>query len=124
MQTQQTLSFSDNNQADIVEAFNTPAIYLDDLLNNDNPYFAQMVSQIYPTELQLNKANSSDTVAPFLDLDLSILNGIVSTKIYDKQDNFNFEIVNVPFPDEDVPRSLSYYVYISQLIRFATVLLC
>ena len=80
-----------------------------------------MVGQIYPTELQLNKTNSSDTEAPFLDLNLSITNGIVSSKIYDKQDDFNFEIVNFPFLDGDVPRSPSYGVYISQLIRFARV---
>ena len=80
-----------------------------------------MVGQIYPTELQLNKANSSDTGAPFLDLNLSITNGIVSSKIYDKRDDFNFEIVNFPFLDGDVPRSPSYGVYISQLIRFARV---
>ena len=64
------LSLSDNNQADIIEAFNSTSRYLDDLLNIDNPYFEQMVGQIYPTELQLNKANSSDTEAPFLDLNL------------------------------------------------------
>ena len=115
------LSLSDNNQADVVEAFNSTSRYLDDLLNIDNPYFAQMVSQIYPTELQLNKANRSDTQAPFLDLDLSITNGIVSIKIYDKRDDFNFEIVNFPFLDGDAPRSPSYGVYISQLIRFARV---
>ena len=80
-----------------------------------------MVGQIYPTELQLNKANSSDTEAPFLDLNLSITNGIVSSKIYDKRDDFNFEIVNFPFLDGDVPRSPSYGVYISQLICFARV---
>ena len=72
------LSQSDNNQTDIIEAFNSTSRYLDDLLNIDNPYFKQMVGQIYPTELQLNKANSSDTEAPFLDLNLSITNGIVS----------------------------------------------
>ena len=70
------LSLSDNNQADIIEAFNSTSRYLDDLLNIDNPYFGQMVGQIYPTELQLNKANSSDTEATFLDLNLSITNGI------------------------------------------------
>ena len=91
------------------------------ILNIDNPYFEQMVGQMYPTELQLNKANSSDTEAPFLDLNLSITNGIVSSKIYDKRDDFNFEIVNFPFLDGDVPRSPSYGVYISQLIRFARV---
>ena len=78
-----------------------------------------MVGQIYPTELQLNKANSSDTESPFLDLNLSITNGIASSKIYDKRDDFNFEIVNFPFLDGDVPRSTSYGVYISRLICFA-----
>ena len=80
-----------------------------------------MDGQIYPTELQLNKANSSDTEALFLDLNLSITNGIVSSKIYDKQDDFDFEIVNFPFLDGVVPRSPSYRVYISQLNRFARV---
>ena len=105
----------------IIEAFNSTSRYLDDLLNIDNPYFEQMVGQIYPTELQLNKANSSDTEALFLDLNLSITKGIVSSKIYDKRDDFNFGIVNFPFLDGDVPHSPSYGVYIIQLIRFARV---
>ena len=94
---------------------------------------------LYPPELQLNKANTSDTEAPLLDLhlsisndfvsskvydkrdvfDLSIHNDIVSTKIYDKRDDFNFDIVNFPFLDGDVSQRPSYGVYISQLIRFA-----
>ena len=115
------LSLSDNNQTNIIEAFYSTSGYLDDLLNIDNPYFEQMVGKIYPTELQLNKATSSDTEAPLLDLNLSITNGIVSSKIYDKWDDFNFEIVNFPFCDGHAPRSLSYSVYISQLIRFARV---
>ena len=80
-----------------------------------------MVGQIYLTELWSNKANSSDTKAPFLDLNLSITNGIVSSKIYDKRDDFNFQIVNVSFLDGDVPCPPSYGVYISHLIRFARV---
>ena len=107
------LSLSDNYQADIIEAFNSTSRYLDDLLNIDNPYFEKLIGQIYPTELQLNKANSSDTEAPFLDLNLSVTNGIVSSKIYDKRDDFNFEIVNFPFLDGEGPRSPSYGVYIS-----------
>ena len=63
--------------------------------------------------LQLNKANSSDTEAPYLDLNLPITNGTVSSKIYDKRDDFNFELVNFPFLDGDVPRSPSYGVYFS-----------
>ena len=116
------LSHSDNNHADVVESFNSTSRYLGDLFNIDNPYFEQMVSQIYPSELQLNKANSSDTDAPFLDLGLSITNGIVSAKIFDKRDDFNFEIiVNFLFLDGDVLRSPSYSLYISHLIRFARV---
>ena len=80
-----------------------------------------MVGQIYPTELPLNKLNSSDTDAPFLDLNLSKTNCIVSSKIYDKWDDYKFEIVNFPFLDGDVPRSLSYGVYIYQPICFARV---
>ena len=80
-----------------------------------------MVGQIYPTELQLNKANSSYTEAPILDLNLSIENSIVSSKVYNKRDHFNFEIVYFRFLDGDVPGSPSYGVYISQLIRFARV---
>ena len=54
------LPLSDNNQAYVVEAFNSTSRYLDALLNNNLPYFEQMVSQIYPTELQLNKARRFD----------------------------------------------------------------
>ena len=62
-------------------------------------------------ELQLNEANTSDTEPPFLDLYLSISNGFVSSKIHDKRDDFDFDIVNFPFLDGDVPRRPSYGVY-------------
>ena len=104
-------SLSDVKQAEIIEAFKSTSRYLDDLLNIDNPYFEGMVNRIYPPELQLNKANTSDTEAPFLDLHLSISNGFVSSKIYDKRDDVDFDIVNFPFLDGDVPRSTSYGVY-------------
>ena len=78
-----------------------------------------MVNRYYPPELLFNKANTSDTEAPFLDLHLSISNGFVSSKIYDKRDDFECDIVNFSVLDGDVPRSTSYGVYISQLIRFA-----
>ena len=81
------------NQSDIIEAFNSTSRYFGDLLNIDNIYFDQMVDRIYPTELQLNKANSSDTEAPILDLKLCISNGTASTKIYDKRDDFDFDTV-------------------------------
>ena len=118
------LSLSDNNETDIIEAFNSTSRYLDDLLHIDNPYFEQMVGQIYHTEHQLNKANSSDTYAPFLDLNLSITKGIVSSKIYDRWDDFYFEIVNFPFLDEDVPRSLPIaYIFLSLFVLQEYVLM-
>ena len=112
---------SDDNQADIIEAFNSTSTYLDDRLNIDNPYFEGMVNQLYPPELQLGKANTSDTEAPFWDLHLSISNGFVSSKIYDKRNGFDFDIVNFLFLDGGIPRHPFYGVYISPLIRFARV---
>ena len=90
-------------------------------MNVDNSYFEGMVHYIYLPELQLNKDNASDTEATFLDLHLSVSNGFVSSKTYDKRDDFDFDIVNLSFLDGDVPRRSSYGVYISQLIRFARV---
>ena len=91
------MSLSDDKQADVNDAFNTTSRYLDDILNINNVYFDNMVSQIYPSELQLIKANTSDTKALYLYLHLSTFYDIVSTKIYDKRDNFDYEIVNFPF---------------------------
>ena len=77
-------SLSDDNQSDIIEVFNSNSRYLDDLLNIDNLYFEGMVNQIYSPELELNKANTSDTEDPFLNLYLSNSNDYVTSKIYEK----------------------------------------
>ena len=60
------LSLSEDTQSDVIEAFNSTSLYLDDLLNTDNNFFDSMVNCIYPSELQLNKVNVSDTEASFL----------------------------------------------------------
>ena len=116
------LSLSDDNQSEVIEAFNSTSRYLDDLhvSNIDNTSFDSMVN-IYPSELQLSKANVLDTEASFLDLHLSISDGFVRNKCFDKRDDFDFNFVSFPFLDGDVPRTTSYGVYISQLIRFARV---
>ena len=57
------LSLSEDNQSAVIEAFNSTSRYLDDLLNVDNNFFDSMVNRISPSELQLNKANESDTEA-------------------------------------------------------------
>ena len=75
-------SLTKEKRYDMIYAFNSTSRYLDDLLNIDNIHFEQMVHRIYPAELQLNKANASDTEAAFLDLNLSIHYDTVSTKKY------------------------------------------
>ena len=79
-------------------------LVLDNLLDINNIYFAQVV---HPAELQLNKYNSSDTEAPFLYFYVSICNGIVSTKVYDKQDDFYFDIDTFPFLNGGIPQHSS-----------------
>ena len=70
------ISLSDDKQAGVIDAFNTTSRYLDDILNMNNVYFDNMVSQIYHSELQLNKAYTSYTKTTSLDLRLSVSGGI------------------------------------------------
>ena len=80
-----------------------------------------MVNWIYPAELQLNKANSSDTETPFWGLNLCISNGTVSTKIYYKRDEFDFDVVNFQFLDGDIPRRTSYIMAFTYLSLFVSL---
>ena len=113
------MSLSDDEQADVIDAFNTASRYLDDILNINNVYFDNMVGRVCPSELQLNKANASGAEAAFLDLHLSVSDGVVSAGVCDKRDGFGFGIVDFPFLDGDLPRSASCGVCVSQLVRFA-----
>ena len=72
---------SQKKQSEDIEGFSSTSMYLEELLSIDNKYFDGLISQIYPSELQLNKANSSETEAPFSDLHLFILYGFISCKI-------------------------------------------
>ena len=91
------LSLSEDTQSDVIEAFNSTSRYLADLLKTDNNFFDSMANRIYSLEIQLIKTNVSDTAASFLDLHSSISNGFVKIKIYDKRDDFAFDVVNFPF---------------------------
>ena len=89
--------------------------------NIDNLYFEGIVNKIYPPELQLNKANTSDTEVPFwINISLFQMDSF-PPKFMINAISFNFDIVNFPFLDGDVPYRPSYGMYISQLIRFAKV---
>ena len=74
------LSLSENNQSDVIGAFNSTSRHLDDLLNIDNNFFDSMVNRIYPSDLQLNMTNVSDAETLFLYLHLYISDGFVKSK--------------------------------------------
>ena len=99
------MSLTDDQQSYIIQGFNTTSRYLDDILSKHNTLFDNILIQMYSSELPLNKANTSDTKAVFLDLHFSVSNDIVSTKIYDKYGSFDYEIVSFPFLDGDVTQS-------------------
>ena len=109
-------SLTKEKRYDLIDAFNSTSRYLDDLLNIDNIHFEHMVHRIYPAELQLNKANASDTEAAFLDLNLSIHNDIVSTKIYDKRDNLILILlISRSFMAMSLNVPLMVYIYLNLL---------
>ena len=104
---------------DLIDMFNDTSRYLDDIFTIDNPEFEKHIPDIYPAELQLNKANTSDKETSFLDLNIKVIDSDIHTSVYDKRDDFGFPIVNFPWLSGDVPRLPSYGIYISQLVRFA-----
>ena len=85
-----------------------------------NPAFAEHIPDIplYPRELQLNKANTSDKETSFFDFNIKVIGSNIHTSVNDKRDDFGFPIVNFPWLSGDVPRLPSYGIYISQLVRF------
>ena len=94
--------------------------YIDDLIVFNNKKFGDYVKEIYPSQLTVEKANTSDDLANYLDLSFIIeSNNQLYTKLYDKHDDFDFHIVNFPCLSSNIPSSPSYGVYISQLIRYA-----
>ena len=99
--------------------FNDTSRYLDDRFTIDNPEFEKHILDIYPTEHQLNKANTSDKETSFLDLNIKVIGSDVHTSVCDKRDDFGFPVVNFPWLSGDVHILPSYGVYISQFVRFA-----
>ena len=93
---------------DLIDKFNDTSRYLDDIFTIDNPEFAEHIPDIYPRELQLNKANTSDKETSFLDLNIKVVGSNIHTSVYDKRDDFGFPIVNFPWLSGDVPRLPSY----------------
>ena len=100
---------------EFIDRSNDTSRYLADIFTIDNPIFTEDIPDIYPRELQLNKANASDKETFFLDLNIKVIGNNIHTSVYDKRDDFGFPIVNFPWLSGDVPRLPSYGIYISQL---------
>ena len=104
----------------LASRFNLTYRYIDDVLSINNPEFENYLGQMYPAELEIKDTTESTTSASYLDLLLSIgRDGQLHTSIYDKRDDFNFHITNLPFLSSNIPSSPAYGVFISQLIRYA-----
>ena len=99
--------------------FNNTFRYIDDVLSLNNTKFENYLHHIYPPELEIKNTTVSSNSASYLDLFLEYDQDYrLTTRLYDKRDDFNFPIVNFPFLDSNIPLSPAYGVYISQLIRY------
>ena len=104
----------------LVRLFSLCYQYKDDLIVFNNKKFGDYVKEIYPSQLTVEKANTTDDLENYLDLTFIIeSNNRLHTKLDDKHDDFDFHIVNFPFLSSNIPSSPSYGLYISQLIRYA-----
>ena len=104
----------------LAKKFNLTFRYIDDVLSLNNKFFSDSLHRIYPSELEIKDTTDTLNSASYLDLQLECdRNGILSTRIYDKRDDFDFKIVNFPYLCGNIPSSPAYGVYISQLIRYS-----
>ena len=104
---------------DLTDRFNDTSRYLDDIFIIDSPEIAEHIPDIYPRELQLDKANTSNKETSFLDLKIKVIGCNIHTSVYDKRDDFGLPIVYFSWLSGDVARLPSYGIYILQLVRFA-----
>ena len=109
-----------NTDYKVAKKFNHSHRYIDDLasLNNDG-YFQKYAGDIYPDSLKLNKENKTNKEASFLDTSIEIRENRFITKLYDKRDAFDFEIVNYPNLSGNLPKKNMYGVFISQIVRYS-----
>ena len=104
----------------LAKSFSNTYRYIDDVLSLNNPKFGDYLCDIYPVELEIKDTTDADHHASHLDLLLKYERDCrLRVKLYDKRDDFNFNIVNFPYLCSNIPKSPAYGVYVSQLIRYA-----
>ena len=97
------------------------ARYIDDIACINILNFIEIAKEIYPIEIPLNINNSDCLHDAFLDLDIRVFDNKFVTKIYHKIDDFNFNVVNYPFPDSNISLQVGYNTFTSQIIRFSRI---
>ena len=108
------------NKWNVLKYFRKCSRYIDDLLMiNNSDQMKQFMSEIYPEELVLVPDDTDGKSCPFLDMNVNIIDQIISTSIYDKRDAFDFPIVNFPNLSGNIPKNSSCGVFIGELIRYA-----
>ena len=103
----------------LAQQFNFTYRYMDDVLSLKNTKFAEYLEFIYPREHEITETTETPASSSYLDCYLYIDNGKLTTRLYDKRDDFNFPIVNFPFLSSNIPSAPAYGVYVSQLIRYS-----
>ena len=105
---------------EVLKCFKGGCRYIDDLLLINNfDLMNEMMCQIYPKELILVPDDGDGKSTHFLDLNICLKDGLISTSIFDKRDSFDFPIVNFPFLNGNIPRQIANGVFIGELVRYA-----
>ena len=91
-----------SKQYDLKDMYNDTSRYLDGIFTIDNSEYEKHIPDIYPTELQLNIANTTDKETSFLDLNIKVIGSDVHTSVYNNRDDFGFPIVNFSWLSGDV----------------------
>ena len=103
----------------LAQQFNFTYRYTDDVLSLKNTNFTEYLEFIYPHELEIKETMETAASSSYLDCYLYIDNRKLTSRLYDKRDDFNCPIVNFPFLSNSIPSAPAYGVYVSQLIRYA-----
>jgi len=107
----------------LAQSFNYMFHYIGDVLSLNNKNFSNSLHLLYPVEFVVKDTTDFPNSASYLDFYLEHdINGTLTTKLYDKRDDFNFLIINYPFLESNIPSSPAFGVYKSQLFYVIFVL--
>ena len=105
----------------LARKFSLCSRYIDDLFVGNFPSFKDHVYEIYPRALEIKPEFTNPREVAYLDLKMKVENVNLMFSVYDKRDDFNFDIVNFPFMDSCIPKKSALGVFYSQLIRYARI---